>query len=544
MPGIGDQHRATTATDNPFDEVKPHINEYTASEIATLSSRLEKQLGPEFISTRPGASGTRVPYLAADKAINLANEVFGFNGWSSCIKQIQIDFVDESQGTGKVSLGLSVIVRVTLRDGTYHEVRSLTLLLQLLAQMPQDIGYGHIENCKGKAAAFEKAKKEGTTDGMKRALRNFGNILGNCVYDKDFVAKVSKIKVAPSRWDPGNLHRHPDYLPLEKEPAVHQDDDPPRVKSEKSTEYVASEIEDEFATDDFDEVDFSVSRELNPGDETLAQTMRADSGESTLRNEYAKDLRPPRDFSNALGQRHPNGNGSLNAGQQHYQRTHVAQDQALQYNNISANQPKPLPHNTSTTLQAQQQAAGQHGSPPGQRPSLTGTPPLATSSTISSDPPMGFFTARAAESMQRACGPMSQAPFFNPHLESPSIRKTAGVDHSKTKPVTRDLVGAPPPQPAGPGRPNYLHPQADKARRVGMPPAGGAGPLSNRTSYKPPQIKRPAEGNPMQQSREALGDVTSTTVNMLVDTGGDVKRQRIGDSLHQGQGQDQGIGDQ
>lgn len=32
---------------------------------------------------------------------------------------------------------------------------------------------------------------------MKRALRNFGNILGNCVYDKDFVAKVSKIKVTP-----------------------------------------------------------------------------------------------------------------------------------------------------------------------------------------------------------------------------------------------------------------------------------------------------------------------------------------------------------
>lgn len=25
----------------------------------------------------------------------------------------------------------------------------------------KDIGYGHIENCKGKAAAFEKAKKEG-----------------------------------------------------------------------------------------------------------------------------------------------------------------------------------------------------------------------------------------------------------------------------------------------------------------------------------------------------------------------------------------------
>ncbi len=61
----------------------------------------------------------------------------------------------------------------------------------------QDIGYGHIENCKGKAAAFEKAKKEGTTDALKRALRNFGNVLGNCIYDKDYLARVTKVKVAP-----------------------------------------------------------------------------------------------------------------------------------------------------------------------------------------------------------------------------------------------------------------------------------------------------------------------------------------------------------
>ena len=89
----GDQHRAANSSLNPFEESKPRVNEYTAQEIATLSSRLEKQLGPEYISTRPGASGQRVPYLAADKCINLANEVFGFNGWSSGIQQIQIDFV-------------------------------------------------------------------------------------------------------------------------------------------------------------------------------------------------------------------------------------------------------------------------------------------------------------------------------------------------------------------------------------------------------------------------------------------------------------------
>jgi DNA recombination protein Rad52 len=63
----------------------------------------------------------------------------------------------------------------------------------------QDVGYGHIENCKGKAAAFEKAKKEATTDALKRALRNFGNVLGNCIYDKDYISKVTKVRTVPVR---------------------------------------------------------------------------------------------------------------------------------------------------------------------------------------------------------------------------------------------------------------------------------------------------------------------------------------------------------
>ena len=80
-------------TANPFEEPQRRINEYTAQEIATLQARLDKKLGPEYISSRPGAAGQRVHYLSADKCINLANEVFGFNGWSSSIQTIQIDFV-------------------------------------------------------------------------------------------------------------------------------------------------------------------------------------------------------------------------------------------------------------------------------------------------------------------------------------------------------------------------------------------------------------------------------------------------------------------
>ena len=131
-------------------------------------------------------------YIAAEKVISLANQVFGFNGWSSGIKEVMVDFLDENPSTGRINLGLSVIVRVTLKDGAFHE----------------DIGYGQIENCKGKAAAFEKAKKEGTTDALKRTLRNFGNVLGNCLYDKEYLSKVTRIKSAPARWDVDNLHRH------------------------------------------------------------------------------------------------------------------------------------------------------------------------------------------------------------------------------------------------------------------------------------------------------------------------------------------------
>lgn len=131
-------------TTNPFEEPQRRINEYTAQEIATLQARLDKKLGPEYISSRPGAAGQRVHYLSADKCINLANEVFGFNGWSSSIQNIQIDFVEESPNTGKISLGLSVIVRVTLKDGTYHEV-GITVLkracLDLDAKSRVVLGY-------------------------------------------------------------------------------------------------------------------------------------------------------------------------------------------------------------------------------------------------------------------------------------------------------------------------------------------------------------------------------------------------------------------
>ena len=147
-----------------------------------------------------------------------------------------------------------------------------------------------------------------------------------------------------------------------------------------------------------------------------------------------------------------------------------------------------------------------------------GAPSLESLSTSERNPPVGFFTARAAESLQNGPDLPMKAPAFNPHSESPSIRKTAGVDHTKTKPVGREAVGMLP--QATVARANFINPQSDKRRRVGMPVAA-ASPLQNRGSYKLPQLKRPAENSGL---RLALGDVT----NVMPDAGGDAKRLNTG----------------
>ncbi|PWN20510.1 Rad52/22 double-strand break repair protein, partial [Microstroma glucosiphilum] len=143
-----------------------------------MQAKLNQRLGPEYVSSRAGpGGGPKLHYLEGWKAIDLANDVFGFNGWSTNLVRLDTDFIDISPDGSRCNVGVSAIMRVTLRDGTFHE----------------DIGYGHIENAKGKAAALEKAKKEAVTDALKRSLRTFGRLVGNCMYDKKYLEAVSKM---------------------------------------------------------------------------------------------------------------------------------------------------------------------------------------------------------------------------------------------------------------------------------------------------------------------------------------------------------------
>ncbi|XP_064087838.1 uncharacterized protein LOC135202389 [Macrobrachium nipponense] len=153
--------------------------EFTAEEQEAVQKVLRQKLGSSFISQRSGAGGQRIAYIEGWRLISLANEVFGFNGWSHSVTNQTIDFVDHYNS--RYYVGISARVRVQLKDGVYHE----------------DIGYGVSEGMKSKALSIEKARKEAVTDGLKRALKSFGNALGNCLSNKDYLRFIGKAPAAP-----------------------------------------------------------------------------------------------------------------------------------------------------------------------------------------------------------------------------------------------------------------------------------------------------------------------------------------------------------
>lgn len=190
----------------------PSASDWNPHQANLIHNRLVKHLGPEFVSYRPAPGGGRVSYLEGWKAISLANDTFGFNGWSSEIRNISMDYCDIGADK-RVSLGVTALIRVTLKDGTFHE----------------DVGFGHIENAKTKYMAFDKCKKEATTDALKRALRKFGNSLGNCLYNNSFSKQVAKVRAQPFILNKDNLVRetdfcagynaHTDYLTAQQDPS-------------------------------------------------------------------------------------------------------------------------------------------------------------------------------------------------------------------------------------------------------------------------------------------------------------------------------------
>lgn len=406
--------------------------------------------------------------------------------------------------------------------------------------MLQDIGYGQIENCKGKAAAFEKAKKEAATDALKRALRNFGNVLGNCLYDKDYLQKVTKIKVPSSKWDQDNLHRHADYTPKR----AHTTSEIPsealrqsRTMSVHSKATNNTEYDDDFGGNLFDEVEFDSHPDEvvldntsisggNTGsrnqDDTQRTSQHVQSKDALTRVHSMSAMRPPGPVPGPQNQQHqrpqpPPPQQQPTKPEQNRGRGEVPEAthaQRMQPAQASLGMSNGHPNNT---VQQQQDSV----------------------SRKIEEPPL-FVTGRAAEMVQSATNGAlpSNATAFNPHLESPSLRRTTGFNHSTSAAVKRTSLGgagsgaqqsAPGQQQQPPARGSLVNPQLDINRRIGMPGAAPS-PLSNRGGYKPPgpaPPKRPLDGG--GGARAPLADVS----NVVADGDGvgvDAKRPKIASS--------------
>ena len=173
--------------------------------------------------------------------------------------------------------------------------------------------------------------------------------------------------------------------------------------------------------------------------------------------------------------------------------------------------------------------------------------------------PEGFVTGRSAELLNQppSARPPNTALAFNPHADSPSIRRTHGVNPGKSMPITRQALAstqsasgatvanaitghsaaqvdpAAPPQlqarvnngnglngNTNPIRTNFVNPSADTNRRIGMPPSAAAHAMHNRGAYKPPTA---ANANPLK--RPPLSDVSN--LQAQVDGSDDVKKAKV-----------------
>ncbi|KAK9432299.1 hypothetical protein V1505DRAFT_413752 [Lipomyces doorenjongii] len=499
MPFPGEQHQDKCASWQGRD------SSWTDTDIAVLKAKLDRQLGPEYISSRPSPGGGTAHYLEGWKAINLANEVFGFNGWSSEIKSIHEDYV-ELKDNGKIDVGISVVVRVTLKDGTFHE----------------DIGFGHVENARNKYMALSKCKKEATTDATKRALRCFGNSVGNCLHDNTYRRHVLRMSIPTARFDATNLHRSPEIAAILDEQKRKSDDhakaeqtheasalrnevrqEPKSVAQQRqeqdqltsapqSSDRIASgsrfathasalETNDNYICREFDKISRKNSldemsfgsdliEEYNEFDEYMIQSDDLDDFEvAALDGEFV--VRPAnsgglKSHTQQQPQSHQhqssrlqdtsNSNGSLANSLPRPERTNSAVTKTPEDAQSNSTPGEQL---ESTTLHGTAATVSQEGdddNAPGYMQGQSATNQLYTPTTEKS---VAFFSARVAEAVQNE-QPLDDKALFDVSFQSPSIRKT--VDHSVSRPIARSSLTP---------KVNYDNPRLNTNRMVGMPPS-------------------------------------------------------------------------
>ncbi len=129
---------------------------------------LEQPLDPALVSRRDGRGNRQYDYIEGHTVIDQANRIFGYGGWGyelvGDVSLRRIEKVDVRTGEVKVNYAYSAPVRVTVNG----------------APSRTDIGF-HVVT-EDTPEGHETAAKGAVTDGLKRALRSFGDRFGNGLY--------------------------------------------------------------------------------------------------------------------------------------------------------------------------------------------------------------------------------------------------------------------------------------------------------------------------------------------------------------------------
>ena len=129
---------------------------------------LEEPLDPALVSHRKGRAGRAFPYIEGHTVIDEANRIFGYGGWG-------YDLVGD--------VVLREVEQADAKTGELRRFRAYTAVVRVMvpgAQDRTDVGYHAV--AEDNADGHETAVKGAVTDGMKRALRSFGQRFGNGLY--------------------------------------------------------------------------------------------------------------------------------------------------------------------------------------------------------------------------------------------------------------------------------------------------------------------------------------------------------------------------
>ena len=133
-----------------------------------VTNALGQPLDPSLVSQRRGRAKRTFSYIEGHVAISEANRVFGYGGWGyellADVTLREIENIDPGTGEVKLIRAYSAPVRVTVPG----------------APPRTDVGFHAVTE--ETPDGHETALKGAVTDGLKRALRSFGDRFGNGLY--------------------------------------------------------------------------------------------------------------------------------------------------------------------------------------------------------------------------------------------------------------------------------------------------------------------------------------------------------------------------